>query len=208
MVAPDLCRLPRPVLPRPGTRDQRAPPLGATRAGIGPARSGLAQSVIVRDALPAELDVIGDLRVTAYRADGFLSAQSPYEQTLRSLGADGEGEVLAAVDGDMILGTVMLQPWPRGGEVVRGPGEAEIRALAVAPAARGRGIGRLLLNAVTGRARERGIRHLVLLTQAGMVTAQRLYTTSGFGRLPERDWSPAPGLTLLAYGQVLAPPVG
>ena len=94
--------------------------------------------VMVRDARPDELDGIGDLRVAAYRADGFLPATSGYAATLRSLGADGQGEVLAAVDGGQVVGTVTLQGWPAG-QMARGPGEAEVRALAVAPGARGRG---------------------------------------------------------------------
>ena len=48
--------------------------------------------VMVRDARPDEFDGIGDLRVAAYRADGFLPATSGYAATLRSLGADGQAE--------------------------------------------------------------------------------------------------------------------
>jgi len=82
--------------------------------------------VMVRDARPDELDGIGDLRVAAYRADGFLPATSGYAATLRTLGADGQGEVLAAVDGGLIVGTVMLQGWP-GGQMARGPGASAPR---------------------------------------------------------------------------------
>lgn len=165
--------------------------------------------VIVRDARLAELAQIGDLRVTAYEAGGFLSDASHYGETLRTLGRDGIGQILAAVEdrdgtGDepsgRILGTVMLQLWPHAEHVVRGPDEAEIRALAVAPEARGRGVGRALLRAVTDRARASGVRRLLLSTQTTMAAAQHLYTEAGFRRLPERDWDPVPGFTLLAYG--------
>jgi ribosomal protein S18 acetylase RimI-like enzyme len=97
----------------------------------------------------------------------------------------------------------MLQGWPRGGEILAGPDEAEIRALAVMPGARGTGLGRALLAAVIARAVEEGVRRLVLLTQPEMKTAQRLYDEAGFTRLPERDWEPEPGVPLLAYGLVL-----
>jgi GNAT superfamily N-acetyltransferase len=117
----------------------------------GPLES-LHECVMVRDARPEEFASIGALRVAAYRADGFLSDTSTYAATLRTLGADGTGEILAAVDDEAILGTVMLLSWPHGGEAVRAPGEAEVRALAVAKDARGRGIGRALLNAVSGPA--------------------------------------------------------
>ena len=158
----------------------------------------------VRDARPEEFASIGDLRVAAYRADGYLSAASMYTEALRALGTDGTGEILAAVDGERILGTVMLQPWPHGGQVVRGPGEAEIRALAVAEDARGRGIGRALLAAVTQRASLREVRHLLLLTLPDMRAAQHLYTEAGFRRLPDRDFQPGSGPTLLAFGLPLS----
>jgi ribosomal protein S18 acetylase RimI-like enzyme len=158
--------------------------------------------VIVRDARPDELAGLGDLRVAAYRADGFLPADSGYAATLHSLGADGQGEVLAAVDDGQIVGTIMLQAWPSG-EIVQGPDEAEVRALAVAPVARGRGIGAALVSAVIERAAGRGIRRLVLLTLPEMRAAHRLYTEAGFTRLPERDWSPRPGAILFAYGLML-----
>ena len=162
--------------------------------------------MIVRDARPAELAEIGDLRVTAYQTGGFLSDASNYGETLRTLGHDGTGQILVAVDGatEAILGTVMLQPPPHAGHVVRGPDEAEVRALAVAPQARGRGVGRALLRAVTDRARDGGVRRLVLCTQTTMHAAQHLYTEAGFRRMPERDWQPVPGFTLLAYGRELS----
>jgi ribosomal protein S18 acetylase RimI-like enzyme len=169
-----------------------------------PGPGGLLQSgVIVRDARPGELAAIGDLRVAAYAAQGFLSDGSHYTETLRGLGRDRDGQVLAAVEGEQILGTVMLQRWPDAGPVVRGPDEAEVRALAVAPGAQGRGVGRALLQAVTDRAARQGVRHLVLCTQPEMLAAQHLYEAIGFRRIPQRDWCPVPGFTLLAFGRDL-----
>jgi ribosomal protein S18 acetylase RimI-like enzyme len=164
------------------------------------ARRELDGCVEVRDARPEEFASIGDLRVAAYRADGFLSGESSYAETLRMLGTDGTGEILAAVDGGRILGTVMLQPWPHAGQVVCGPGEAEIRALAVAEDARGRGIGRALLAAVTQRATLRDVRHLLLATLPDMRAAQHLYAEAGFCRLPDRDFQPGAGPVLMAFG--------
>jgi ribosomal protein S18 acetylase RimI-like enzyme len=161
--------------------------------------------MMIRDALPAESTEVGEIRVAAYRADGFLAPDSGYEPRLRTLGADGLGQVLVAERADgKLVGTVMLQIWPAAGDVVRAPGEAEIRALAVRPEARGSGLGRALLAAVTDRALREKVRHLVLSTQPDMKAAHRLYEQAGFVRLPDRDWSPEPGVDLLAYGLRLA----
>ena len=158
--------------------------------------------VNVRDARPEEFAAIGDLRVAAYRADGFLSGTSSYEPTLRALGTDGTGEILVAVDDGRVLGTAMLMPWPHG-NVVHSPDEAEIRALAVDEDARGMGIGRALVAAVTQRATARDVRLLLLLTAPGMRAAQHLYAEAGFCRLPGRDWQPGSGLKLLAFSKIL-----
>ena len=160
----------------------------------------------IRDARPEELESVGEVRVAAYLADGFLSADSAYAPRLRVLGAHGDGEVLVAVrelaggtGRDEIVGTVMIRRWP-GGELMRAPDEAEVRALAVAPDSRGRGIGRKLVSAVVERARVSGVRHVVLASHPDMVIAHHLYGQAGFARLPERDFSPVPGVTLLAFG--------
>jgi ribosomal protein S18 acetylase RimI-like enzyme len=135
------------------------------------------QGVRIRDARPDELETVGEIRVAAYLADGFLSADSAYE----------------------ILGTVMICGWP-GGELPQSADEAEVRALAVAPDARGLGIGRRLVGASIERARASGVRHLVLSSRTDMVRAQHLYVEAGFSRLTERDWAPMPEVNLLAFG--------
>jgi len=155
--------------------------------------------MVIRDALRDELAEIGEIRVNAYLADGYLSPDSGYAPRLRELGSDA-APVLVATDGPVIIGTVMLQTWPNGGQLLQGPDEAEMRALAVRPEARGRGVGRALVDAVIKRAAEVGVRHLLLLTQPEMKTAHRIYEEAGFARLPDRDFSPEPSVNLLAYG--------
>jgi ribosomal protein S18 acetylase RimI-like enzyme len=174
------------------------------RAGIFSRRGLFWPDVLIRAALPSELAEIGEIRVAAYQADGFVSATSGYASTLRDLGTAGDGEILVAVQNEQLLGTIMLQSWPDGGELVRGPDEAEVRALAVVPGGRRKGTGRALLHAVIDRAAERGIRRLLLCTRTDMHAAHQLYAQAGFSRLPERDWWPTPDLPLLAYGLVLA----
>ncbi len=160
--------------------------------------------MLIRAAEVADFAALGEVRVVAYLAGGHMSDDSDYAPRLRSLGADGAGDVLVAVDpaAGAIVGTVMLQQWPTAGPLVTSPDEGEIRALAVAPAAQGRGIGSALLAAIIERAKERGVRHLLLFTQPDMVAAQHMYEKAGFSRRPERDWQ-RPELVLLAYGQPL-----
>jgi ribosomal protein S18 acetylase RimI-like enzyme len=175
--------------------------------------------VQIRDARPGELAEVGDIRIGAYQAGGFISPDSGYAPTLRGLGADGTGHVLVAclpeygeparghgngrAGGERIVGTIMLQTWPDCGPVVAGPDEAEIRALAVRPLVQGQGVGRELLTRMIERAARLGVRYLVLCTEPGMRAAHHLYEQAGFVRLPERDWSPAPEVTLLVYGMSL-----
>lgn len=165
--------------------------------------------MLIRDATAEELSRVGEIRIAAYQAGGFLSADSSYAPRLRSLGSDGTGHVLVAVqagDPDVIMGTIMLNVWPDGGELLTGPGEAEIRALAVLPQAQGLGIGRQLLSALIERATRCGVRKLLLFTEPDMLAAHHLYQQAGFTRLPTRDWSPEPGVSLLAYSLDLATP--
>jgi ribosomal protein S18 acetylase RimI-like enzyme len=75
--------------------------------------------------------------------------------------------------------------------------------LVVDPAARGQGVGQLLVRACLDRARAAGKHRMVISTDPRMTTAHRLYERLGFSRLPERDWSPIPGTDLLVYSRDL-----
>jgi ribosomal protein S18 acetylase RimI-like enzyme len=155
--------------------------------------------MVIREALAGEMGAVGALRVGAYQAQGLLALNPPYASALAALGADGHGTVLVADGGGDLAGTVMLEPWHAGSEVARGPGEAEVRALAVAPAAQGQGTGRALVREVISRAAAAGFTSLLLSTQPQMRAAQALYASAGFARRPDLDWSPVPGLALLAF---------
>jgi ribosomal protein S18 acetylase RimI-like enzyme len=165
-------------------------------------RMRLDKGVIVRPVNHDELAEIGDLRIAAYLAAGML-ATSPYANVLRELGISTPGEVLVAEDEGRAIGTVMFEPFHPGSEIACAPEEAEVRALAVAPDAQGRGAGRALVGAVIERAGERGVRHLLLSTRPTMAAARHLYSAAGFSRLRERDWNAAPGIDLIAYGLIL-----
>ncbi|HEX6935200.1 MAG TPA: GNAT family N-acetyltransferase, partial [Actinomycetes bacterium] len=79
------------------------------------------------------------------------------------------------------------------------PGEAEFRMLAVAPDARGRGVGGALAQWCVDRAREQGCTAVALSSLPEMQTAHRIYERMGFVRAPDRDWWPSQQTQLIVY---------
>jgi GNAT superfamily N-acetyltransferase len=157
-------------------------------------------SLEIRSAAPAEFAAVADLCVAAY--EPFVSGDHHYLAELRDAPRRAaEAELLVAVDHGRLLGTVTFVPagGPLG-EIGR-PGEAEFRMLAVDPAAQGRGVGTALLRHVVDESAGRGI---VCSSLPEMRAAHRVYERLGFRRDPERDWSPVPGIRLLAFA--LTPP--
>lgn len=148
---------------------------------------------------------MGALTEASYRARGL--EHEDYALALRA--ADrraAEAELLVAEQPatgpggtGRLVGTVTFCPpgsvWC---ELATGT-QAELRMLAVDPSAQGRGIGEHLARACVARARELGCSALVLSSPSTVPAAHRLYLRLGFERRPQRDWSPAPGVALLAY---------
>lgn len=157
--------------------------------------------ITVARAHPDQYDAIAALVDDVYVGGGFTGPDSPYRETLRDVaGRAARAEVLVAItDDDRVVGTVTYAEHGAPDAHVAGPGEAEIRMLAVAPAARRRGAGTALVDACVGLARAAGARRIRLSTEPEMTDAHRLYEGLGFVRTPERDWSPWPGGSLLAY---------
>ncbi|MGA5700949.1 GNAT family N-acetyltransferase [Peterkaempfera bronchialis] len=163
--------------------------------------------IVVRTAHPEEFDQAGRITVDAFVGDGHTPAGGEYARRLldtRTRAA--EAELLVAVDpgaGGTLLGCVTFAlpgtPWA---DIAR-PDEGEIRMLAVAQAARGRGAGEALVRAAMDRTRARGLPRMAFSTEPGMRTAHRLYERLGFRRAPERDWTPVPGVDLWVYAAVL-----
>ncbi|MEU6364329.1 GNAT family N-acetyltransferase [Streptomyces sp. NPDC046931] len=162
--------------------------------------------ITIRQAVPADHAALGEITARAYLQDGLLDfgESDAYLGELRDVAKRAAAaEVLVAVEGERVLGGVTFVP--AGGPMadIAGPGEAEIRMLAVDQAARGRGAGESLVRACIDRARATGgCTGIVLSTQRTMHTAHRIYERLGFVRTPERDWNPLPhldDLSLLAY---------
>jgi ribosomal protein S18 acetylase RimI-like enzyme len=156
--------------------------------------------VTVREARPDEYEAIADATEAAYRAVSD-EATDDYLRVIRGVAARARAAtVLVAVDeSGAVVGSVTYVDGPanRFAELER-DGEAGMRMLAVAPAAQGKGIGRLLARAVVDRARAEGRTGLAIYTRPSMTSAHRLYRSMGFVRDTERDWEFAPGEWLWA----------
>lgn len=142
----------------------------------------------IRLVTPDEYAEAGRVTAEAYRHsyDGLTEA---YLASLTDVaGRVVEGDVWVAVDTDgTILGTVWV---PRPGErlsPLAEDGELDFRQLAVAPAARGRGVGAALTRHVIDLARARGAHRVVMNSGPEMTGAHALYLKLGFRRLTERE---------------------
>ena len=159
-------------------------------------------SLIVRDALPEELDEVSALLGEAYQEYKQSFPSDAWEEyradilNVRSRLSDSE-LIVAAMDGKLV-GTVTLysagsysETWPKGW--------AGVRLLGVLPAYRGRGIARALMGECIRRSRAKGMSVLGLHTGDMMKAAQKMYVGMGFERAPEFDFHPAPDHVVMAY---------
>jgi ribosomal protein S18 acetylase RimI-like enzyme len=156
----------------------------------------MGEEIIIRDALPEELDRIEELVKTAYREFRPLFPEKVWQAWMdnvsQTVGAPA-GMLIVGVAAGVIEGVVKFYPeasqsgmghWP--------PGVAAIRILAVAPTARGRGCGTRLAAECLRRAREMRIATIFLCTGEFMHAARHIYEKIGFQRAPEFDPHPGP----------------
>lgn len=158
-------------------------------------------AVRVRLATPGDFDAIARLTVDAYREDGQLAGDHGYDKKLADVETRAEAGVLLVADEEAtgrVLGSVTFVLPGTAYAEVSGPGEAEFRMLAVGPAAQGRGAGEALVRACVTRATDLGCVAVVICVRDFSEPAKRLYARLGFTRVPERDWSPFPGVDLEA----------
>jgi ribosomal protein S18 acetylase RimI-like enzyme len=155
----------------------------------------------LRRARPEDLAAVGEVTVAAYVEFAHHDADGYVDHLRDAATRDREAELWVATpdDSDEILGTVTITPAGSPWREVGRDGEGEFRMLAVAPAARGRGVGAALVDLVVDRFRREGASAIVMSTLARMQAAHRIYQRAGFVRDPERDWSPLPGVDLVTY---------
>ncbi|WP_082509231.1 GNAT family N-acetyltransferase [Microbacterium sp. Leaf179] len=146
-----------------------------------------APALTIRLVAPDEHADAGRLTADAYR-HSYEGLTAGYLASLADVATRvAQGEVWVALDGDEIVGTVWT---PRPGERLSPlavEGELDFRQLAVAPTARGRGVGEALTRHVIGLARARGAVRVVMNSGPEMLGAHALYLKLGFRRLTERE---------------------
>jgi GNAT superfamily N-acetyltransferase len=160
----------------------------------------------IRDAREGDRDPIQDVTLSAYQQYAAVMPSplwDSYQRNILDTLADVRpAEQMVAEKDGTVVGAVLLYP---AGTVLSGPDGAsitlawpEVRLLAVAPAARGQGIGSALMQECIQRA-GRTSAAITLHTNDMMQVAMRMYEGMGFVRAPELDFHPAPGMTIKGY---------
>ena len=169
-----------------------------------------ASDLQLRPALPEEAEAVGALTVAGYDADGYLLyPDGSYDQGFAGWLADAasraqKSTLLVAIEDDELLGTVTWCPYGSAdAQLAKEPHQGEFRTLSIAPEARGRGIGRALVEHCLELARAADLTEVLLFSLDDMVPAHRLYTRLGFVRRPDLDWTPEPDVNLWAFSLTL-----
>jgi len=155
--------------------------------------------VDIRQASPEELPALGQLVADAYAALPGMPGpeeQPAYYAMVRDAAARARNpaiRILAAVTprGELLGSADLIEEmahYGSGGTATSRTDAAGIRLLAVAPAARGHGVGKALANHCIERARTLGKSSVVLHTTRAMETAWRMYEQLGFQRAPALDF--------------------
>ena len=163
-------------------------------------------AIEIREARPDEYEEAGTVTADAYRE--FARPQSSWDEYMVRLAdvADRAKRttILVAVEDGRVLGTVTLELEDRTDAGRDGnesgplePGQAHVRMLGVAPEARGRGLGRLLMDACIEEARRAGKTVLTLNTTERMKVARAMYESMGFTRTDDVVFPD--GFVLLSY---------
>lgn len=162
--------------------------------------------MIIRDAVEYELPFIREQRVESYQEHAQRIPEGHWQALKQAISSDadlqqGVERIVVEMDGK-IVGSVVLFPAQTDaykGFVVE-LDYPEIRMLAVAPQARGKGVATALISECILRTKAKGFQAIGLHTGDFMDSAMRLYECLGFERLPQFDFEPADdGIIVKAY---------
>ena len=101
-----------------------------------------------------------------------------------------EGNLLLAREGDTVLGCAALRRVDES--------TCEMKRVYVRPAARGRNLGRLLVEAILNEAKLAGYSRICLDVLPEFTAAQKLYESMGFEPAEPVSFNPVPGTKFLA----------
>ena len=172
------------------------------------ANAEMAEAIVVRPVQPDEYEEAG--RITALAYEEFVRPGDDEADWRKYLGqlADVANRidrtvVLVAVAeaGGRIVGCVTIEEDDVIGDddIEPEPDASHIRMLGVDPSARGRGIGRVLMEASIARARDLGKHFVTLRTTERMLPAQAMYRAMGFDPDPDHDIVFDNDFRLIAY---------
>ncbi len=168
-------------------------------------RTSKKNNLKIRDACKGDRDAARNITLSAFHQYAAVLPPSRWkgyrENILDTLSDVAPAQQIVAEKKGVILGSVLLYP---PGTAFSTPEEGpltcpEVRLLAVAPEARGQGIGTALMKECIRRARQGGAACLTLHTTDMMQVAMRMYERMGFVRAPEMDFHPDPNVTVKAY---------
>ena len=159
----------------------------------------------IRGARSGDRDAARKITLSAFQQYAALMPPPRWEgyreNILATLTDIAPAQHIVAEKEGVILGSVLLYP---PGTAFSTPEEGpltcpEVRLLAVAPEARGQGIGTALMEECIRRTHQLGAVCLNLHTTDMMQVAMRMYERMGFVRTPEMDFHPDPSITIKAY---------
>jgi GNAT superfamily N-acetyltransferase len=157
------------------------------------------QEYIVRAAAPDEFPVIGELMVNVYsQLEGFptKNEQPKYYKMLANIGSLTENPktklLIAISSSGKIGGGVVyfsdMKYYGSGGTATSEKNASGFRLLAVDPATRGQGIGKLLTKACIQMAKDEKQKQIIIHTTKAMQVAWKMYEKMGFKRSKDLDF--------------------
>lgn len=163
-----------------------------------PSASTPPASLVIRTARPEDLSAVSAVNRAAYAEYGAYLDPERIARYLDNAGdvwsrLDSAELLVAELDGEIVGSLTYYAPGPRSEAQGWPPTWAGLRLLAVAPSARGRGVGRALMEASIARARADGAEAIALHTTEMMAIARAMYERMGFVRDPEHDYVPRSG---------------
>jgi GNAT superfamily N-acetyltransferase len=161
-------------------------------------RTATHEPFLIRQVYEEELAELGQLMVSVYsNLEGFpdQDQQPAYYEMLANIGRltrNPDTKLLVAVTEDDVAGGVVyfsdMARYGSGGLATHEKDASGFRLLAVAPNARGMGVGKALAEKCIELAKEKNHRRVIIHTTRAMKVAWGMYERLGFERAPELDF--------------------